>query len=169
MYVCVHVCICMYVYTCVCVYLCVQDDLAHYASQGTDLEFQFPFGWGELWGIANRTGALLKRNEVWYENVIRECDTRMWYENVIRECEIVCEVKCETNRVRGDIIMIISFLVFWRSDPFIVRLIYKRPLSFYYYLKITLSELGPLLVHQQELQQKQKNQHCTRNQLQKTN
>jgi glycyl-tRNA synthetase len=30
-------------------------DLAHYALATTDIEFDFPsFGWGELWGIANR-------------------------------------------------------------------------------------------------------------------
>lgn len=31
-----------------------KEELAHYASQTTDIEFNFPFGWGELWGIANR-------------------------------------------------------------------------------------------------------------------
>ncbi len=29
-------------------------DLAHYALAGADIEFQFPFGWGELEGVANR-------------------------------------------------------------------------------------------------------------------
>ena len=29
-------------------------ELAHYAVATTDLEFKYPFGWGELWGIANR-------------------------------------------------------------------------------------------------------------------
>lgn len=31
-----------------------KEELAHYALATTDLEFKFPFGWGELWGIANR-------------------------------------------------------------------------------------------------------------------
>jgi glycyl-tRNA synthetase len=31
-----------------------RKNLAHYASQGTDIEYKFPFGWSELWGIANR-------------------------------------------------------------------------------------------------------------------
>jgi glycyl-tRNA synthetase len=31
-----------------------KTNLAHYATQGTDIEYKFPFGWGELWGIANR-------------------------------------------------------------------------------------------------------------------
>lgn len=30
------------------------QELAHYALATTDLEFAFPFGWDELWGIANR-------------------------------------------------------------------------------------------------------------------
>lgn len=31
-----------------------KDDLAHYSKRTIDLEFKFPFGWGELWGIAHR-------------------------------------------------------------------------------------------------------------------
>ena len=31
------------------------DELSHYSKGTTDIEFLFPFGWGELWGIANRT------------------------------------------------------------------------------------------------------------------
>jgi len=30
------------------------QDKAHYAVAGADIEFMFPSGWGELWGIANR-------------------------------------------------------------------------------------------------------------------
>ena len=36
------------------------QDLAHYALATTDLEFHFPFGWDELWGIANRGAHDLK-------------------------------------------------------------------------------------------------------------
>ncbi|PPE06408.1 glycine--tRNA ligase [Mesoplasma corruscae] len=31
-----------------------QDELAHYSKATSDIEFKFPFGWGELWGIAHR-------------------------------------------------------------------------------------------------------------------
>ncbi|MDR1101860.1 MAG: glycine--tRNA ligase [Clostridiales bacterium] len=31
------------------------EELSHYSNATTDIEFQFPFGWGELWGIASRT------------------------------------------------------------------------------------------------------------------
>ncbi len=32
-----------------------QEELSHYSNATTDFEFMFPFGWGELWGIADRT------------------------------------------------------------------------------------------------------------------
>ena len=32
-----------------------KDELAHYAAASSDVEFLFPWGWGELEGIANRT------------------------------------------------------------------------------------------------------------------
>ena len=31
------------------------EELAFYSKATTDFEFLFPFGWGELWGIADRT------------------------------------------------------------------------------------------------------------------
>ena len=31
------------------------EDLVFYSKATTDIEFAFPFGWGELWGIADRT------------------------------------------------------------------------------------------------------------------
>ena len=32
-----------------------QEELSHYSKATTDFEFLFPFGWGELWGVADRT------------------------------------------------------------------------------------------------------------------
>jgi len=32
-----------------------EKELSHYSKATTDIEYAFPFGWGELWGIANRT------------------------------------------------------------------------------------------------------------------
>lgn len=32
-----------------------QEELSFYSKATTDIEFMFPFGWGELWGIADRT------------------------------------------------------------------------------------------------------------------
>ncbi|MFV0499689.1 MAG: glycine--tRNA ligase [Bacilli bacterium] len=31
------------------------EELSHYSNATSDIEFKFPFGWGELWGIASRT------------------------------------------------------------------------------------------------------------------
>ena len=38
------------------------DELAHYAKGCSDVEYEFPFGWSELEGIANRTDFDLKRH-----------------------------------------------------------------------------------------------------------
>ncbi len=40
-----------------------KDKLAHYAKEATDVEYQFPFGWGEIEGIHNRTNFDLSRHE----------------------------------------------------------------------------------------------------------
>ena len=32
-----------------------KEELSFYSKATTDIEFLFPFGWGELWGIADRT------------------------------------------------------------------------------------------------------------------
>ena len=37
-------------------------ELAFYSKGTTDIEFKFPFGWGELWGIADRTNYDLGRH-----------------------------------------------------------------------------------------------------------
>lgn len=40
-----------------------KDELSHYSKETWDLEYEFPFGWGELWGIAYRTDFDLKQHE----------------------------------------------------------------------------------------------------------
>ena len=39
-----------------------KEELAHYAKACTDIEYNFPFGWSELEGIANRTDFDLKKH-----------------------------------------------------------------------------------------------------------
>ena len=39
-----------------------QSELSHYSAGTTDVEFLFPWGWGELEGIANRTDYDLRRH-----------------------------------------------------------------------------------------------------------
>ena len=39
-----------------------KEELSFYSKATTDIEFKFPFGWGELWGIADRTDYDLGRH-----------------------------------------------------------------------------------------------------------
>jgi len=38
------------------------EELSFYSNATCDIEFLFPFGWGELWGIADRTDYDLKKH-----------------------------------------------------------------------------------------------------------
>lgn len=40
-----------------------KKELSFYSKATTDIEFNFPFGWGELWGIADRTDYDLSQHE----------------------------------------------------------------------------------------------------------
>ncbi len=40
-----------------------QEELSHYSNATTDFEFMFPFGWGELWGVASRTNFDLTQHQ----------------------------------------------------------------------------------------------------------
>lgn len=40
-----------------------KEELSFYSNATTDFEFLFPFGWGELWGIADRTDYDLKAHQ----------------------------------------------------------------------------------------------------------
>ncbi len=48
-----------------------QEELSHYSNATTDIEYKFPFGFGELWGIASRTDFDLKRHQE-YSGVSQE-------------------------------------------------------------------------------------------------
>jgi len=39
------------------------DKLAHYAKEATDIEYDFPFGWGEIEGVHNRTDFDLSKHQ----------------------------------------------------------------------------------------------------------
>ncbi|MDO5291935.1 MAG: glycine--tRNA ligase [bacterium] len=39
------------------------EELSFYSKATSDIEFKFPFGWGELWGIADRTDYDLSRHQ----------------------------------------------------------------------------------------------------------
>lgn len=40
-----------------------KEELSFYSNATTDFEYKFPFGWGELWGIASRTNYDLTRHQ----------------------------------------------------------------------------------------------------------
>ncbi|MDR2599895.1 MAG: glycine--tRNA ligase, partial [Oscillospiraceae bacterium] len=40
-----------------------KEELSHYSNATTDFEYLFPFGWGELWGVADRTDYDLKAHQ----------------------------------------------------------------------------------------------------------
>lgn len=39
------------------------EELSFYSNATTDIEYKFPFGWGELWGIASRTNYDLSQHQ----------------------------------------------------------------------------------------------------------
>lgn len=39
-----------------------EDELSHYSNATTDIQYKFPFGWGELWGVASRTDYDLRQH-----------------------------------------------------------------------------------------------------------
>ena len=40
-----------------------KEELSHYSNGTSDVEYEFPFGWGELWGIASRTDFDIKQHQ----------------------------------------------------------------------------------------------------------
>jgi len=51
-----------------------KDKLAHYAKDAYDIEYQFPFGWGEIEGVHNRTDFDLSRHEQFSSKGMRYFD-----------------------------------------------------------------------------------------------
>ncbi|MGI6714365.1 MAG: glycine--tRNA ligase [Bacilli bacterium] len=56
-------------------------ELAFYSQATTDLEYLFPFGWGEIWGIADRTDYDLRRHQEYSKQNLEYLDpeTNMKY------------------------------------------------------------------------------------------
>lgn len=52
-----------------------QAELSHYSNATTDIEFKFPFGWGELWGIADRTNFDLSKHMEFSKEDMNYLDT----------------------------------------------------------------------------------------------
>ena len=50
------------------------EELSFYSDSTSDIEFQYPFGWGELWGIASRTDYDLGKHEEFSEKDLKYTD-----------------------------------------------------------------------------------------------
>jgi glycyl-tRNA synthetase len=50
------------------------DKLAHYARDAYDIEYEFPFGWGEIEGIHNRTDFDLKQHQTYSKKSLEYFD-----------------------------------------------------------------------------------------------
>ena len=72
-----------------------QEELSFYSKATTDIEFLFPFGWGELWGIADRTDYDLSR----HQEVSKEDLTYFDDEKKLRYVPYVIEPSLGADRV----------------------------------------------------------------------
>lgn len=50
------------------------QELSHYSSATTDIDFRFPFGWGELWGIAHRGNFDLTQHQTFSKKDLQYTD-----------------------------------------------------------------------------------------------
>jgi len=50
------------------------QELSHYSSATTDIDFRFPFGWGELWGIAHRGNFDLTQHQTYSKKDLQYTD-----------------------------------------------------------------------------------------------
>ena len=51
-----------------------KEELSFYSNATTDIEYKFPFGWGELWGIASRTNYDLSRHQEYSKEKLEYTD-----------------------------------------------------------------------------------------------
>ncbi len=53
-----------------------KEELSHYSNATSDIEYLFPFGWGELWGIADRGNFDLQQHEKYSRQDIKYFDSQ---------------------------------------------------------------------------------------------
>ena len=51
-----------------------QEELSFYSKATSDIEYLYPFGWGELWGIADRTNYDLSRHQEYSKKSLEYLD-----------------------------------------------------------------------------------------------
>ena len=69
------------------------EKLAHYAKEACDIEYKFPFGFGELWGTHNRTNYDLSRHEEYSKKPMEYLDpeTNEKYIPYVVESSVGCD------------------------------------------------------------------------------
>lgn len=69
------------------------EKLAHYAKEACDIEYKFPFGFGELWGTHNRTNYDLSRHEEYSKKSMAYLDseTNEKYIPYVVESSVGCD------------------------------------------------------------------------------
>lgn len=69
------------------------EKLAHYAKEACDIEYKFPFGFGELWGTHNRTNFDLSRHEEYSKKSMAYLDpeTNEKYIPYVVESSVGCD------------------------------------------------------------------------------
>ena len=91
-----------------------KEELAFYSNATTDIEYKFPFGWGEIWGIADRTDYDLKRHQEFSGESLEylDPDTNEKYTPYCIEPSlgldrlflmVVCDSYCEETLTNGEI------------------------------------------------------------------
>ncbi len=97
-----------------------KEELSHYSNATTDIEYKYPFGWGELWGIASRTDYDLSQHQK-YSNISQEYldpETNEKYIPYVIEPSVgverfllmtLCEAYHEENLPGGDIREVMKF------------------------------------------------------------
>lgn len=85
------------------------NDLAHYADAATDIEYEFPMGWGEMEGIHSRTDFDLKQHQEFSgKNLlyVDQADGNKKYLPYVLETSVGCErsilaIMCDAYRVEN--------------------------------------------------------------------
>jgi glycyl-tRNA synthetase len=97
-----------------------KEELSHYSKATTDIEYRFPFGWGELWGIANRTDYDLKQHMNYSKEDLTYFDP-VKNEKYVPYCiepslgadrvtlAILCEAYAQEKIAQGDVRTVLRF------------------------------------------------------------
>ena len=75
------------------------EELSFYSTATTDIEFLFPFGWGELWGIADRTNYDLTQHQTHSGKSLEYFDPET---NERYIPYVICLLYTSTNRNRNN-------------------------------------------------------------------